>query len=213
VSVIGCLFAHNRERNPRLKGATRTVVVNNLIYNWGAQCIGVGTKGNDVYLTAARSAVVGNVAVEGGDTASSVFVENLDTGADVYLLDNLARRRSGADIELSNRGVSLLTRPPLWPAALRYAPVRDAARAPAHGRRPTRAARSDRQPHRGLGHPRHGRPDQQPEQRRRLSCARRATSRAHGPEGGDPRRRWLDALPRAGRGARARHDAFEAVLR
>ncbi len=42
VVITGCLYAHNRERNPRLKGGTRAVVDGNVMYNWGSACIGVG---------------------------------------------------------------------------------------------------------------------------------------------------------------------------
>src|SRR5882724_2970817 len=34
VLITGCLYAHNRERNPRLKGATTAIVAANVMYNW-----------------------------------------------------------------------------------------------------------------------------------------------------------------------------------
>jgi hypothetical protein len=113
VAVIGCLYAHNRERNPRLKGSSRAVVVNNLIYNWGSACIGMGSMGNDVMLTKAQASIIGNVGIRGTNTAREVLVANVDVGATAYVADNLARNRAGSDLTLVDPGIERPANPPL----------------------------------------------------------------------------------------------------
>jgi hypothetical protein len=39
VLIIGNLFAHNRERNPLLKGGARAILINNFIYNPGSRAV------------------------------------------------------------------------------------------------------------------------------------------------------------------------------
>ncbi|MBD3418540.1 MAG: hypothetical protein GF398_00330 [Chitinivibrionales bacterium] len=69
VSVIRSLFMHNWDRNPACKGRTRTLLVNNVVYNPGANAI-VGTMGT--YYGGTRSiriAAVGNVLKSGANTS------------------------------------------------------------------------------------------------------------------------------------------------
>ena len=89
VVIEGCLYAHNEERNPRLKGGVTAVIRDSVMYNWGSGCIGVGARGNDRVLTPAEAVITGNVAIPGPDTRSKVFVKGLDPGARVTLRDNL----------------------------------------------------------------------------------------------------------------------------
>ncbi|HET8645679.1 MAG TPA: glycoside hydrolase family 88 protein, partial [Vicinamibacteria bacterium] len=57
VAIKHSLYAHNRDRNPRLKGGTRAVFSGNLVYNWGSSCVGVGTRGNRRRLEPAEAVV------------------------------------------------------------------------------------------------------------------------------------------------------------
>jgi hypothetical protein len=90
VSITGSLFAHNRERNPRLKGGTTATIMGNVMYNWGNQLIGVSARGNERMLTGAEATITGNVAIAGPDTKSLVFVKHLDEGGKVTLRENVA---------------------------------------------------------------------------------------------------------------------------
>jgi hypothetical protein len=90
VTITGSLYAHNRERNPRLKGGTSATIAGNVMYDWGNQCIGVGARGNDEVLSRAEATITGNVAIPGPDTRSKVFVKHLDEGGKVVLRDNVA---------------------------------------------------------------------------------------------------------------------------
>lgn len=90
VAIHGCVFAHNRERNPRLKGGTSAAVMNSVMYNWGSACIGVGAMGNRRMLAPAEAVVSGNVAIAGPDTRNRVFIRSNDAGGRVALGHNVA---------------------------------------------------------------------------------------------------------------------------
>lgn len=89
VVIEGCLFAHNRERNPRVKGGASAVVRDSVMYNWGSACVGVGVRGNARLLTPAEVVLEGNVAIAGPDTRGKFFVKGVDPGGRVWLRDNL----------------------------------------------------------------------------------------------------------------------------
>jgi hypothetical protein len=108
VTIVGCLYAHNRERNPRLKGGTRAVVAQNVMYNWGSACVGVGARGNRKMLAPAEAVVVDNVAIAGPDTHGKVFVKSVDPGGRVFLRGNVV------DVPLADDGVVKLSAPPSW---------------------------------------------------------------------------------------------------
>lgn len=65
VSVIRCLFAHNTERHPLIKGDTTTLIVNNIVYNPGELAIhfsdpeGVGP---------CAATLINNTVIAGPDT-------------------------------------------------------------------------------------------------------------------------------------------------
>lgn len=88
VEIDGCLFAHNRERNPRFKGGTTGVVKNSVMYNWGSACVGVGARGDKKMLAPAEVTLDGNVAIAGRDTRAKVFVKQMDEGGRVTLGKN-----------------------------------------------------------------------------------------------------------------------------
>jgi hypothetical protein len=126
VEIVGCLYASNRERNPRLKGGSRALVAHNVVYNWGAACVGMGAHGNREQLEGAEAALLGNLAVAGPDTRSLAFVKAVDPGAAAYASGNVAVDANGAPLLLAEPGVSLLEAPPGWtrlPAALEVAEV------------------------------------------------------------------------------------------
>jgi hypothetical protein len=198
VAIIGCLYAHNRERNPRLKGSTTAVVADSLMYDWGSACVGVGARGNRKMLKPAEALLAGNVAIAGVDTRSRVFVKSVDPGGRVFLRDDAAVDATGAALPMADGGVVQLAAAPVWAPRLRISePWQSAARVlrtagsrPAH-RDPidTRIVRSvidgtgriiDSQEEVG-GYP-----------------VRAATAHALVvPDGVEARRRWLDELSSA----------------
>ena len=66
VVIEGCLYAHNRERNPRLKGGAAAIVRDSVMYNWGSACVGVGARGNQ------EDARTGGGGARGGTSRSRV---------------------------------------------------------------------------------------------------------------------------------------------
>lgn len=194
VVITGCLYAHNRERNPRLKGGTTAVVTGNVMYNWGAACVGVGKHGNRQTLQPSETILAGNVAIAGPDTRSQVLVKSVDPGGRVFLRDNVALAANGSPIAMKDDGVAELPAPSAlprmdpWDAAAHV--LRSAGSRPAH-RDPidARIVRSvidgtgsiiDSQRQVG-GYP------------VRASTKRELTV----PDGIDARRRWLDELSRS----------------
>ncbi|HEX8154227.1 MAG TPA: right-handed parallel beta-helix repeat-containing protein [Thermoanaerobaculia bacterium] len=114
VLITGSLYAHNRERNPRLKGGATALLAENVMYDWGSACVGMGAKGNDKVLAPAEAILVGNVAIAGADTRKNpVFVRGLDPGAKAYLQDNVAVSATGTPLPLQDESI----------VALPFAPV------------------------------------------------------------------------------------------
>ena len=105
VRIEGCLYAHNVERNPRLKGGTTTTVLDSVMYNWVSGCVGIGARGNDKILTPAEVTLAGNVAIAGPDTRTRIFVKGLDPGGRAILGDNLAVTATGAPLRMTDVNV------------------------------------------------------------------------------------------------------------
>jgi len=193
VVITGCLYAHNRERNPRLKGGTTAIVAANVMYNWGSACVGVGRHGNRKTLQPSETVLVGNMAIAGSDTHARLFVKSVDPGGRVFLRDNVAVGANGMAIPLKDDGVAPLpasTLPAIspWDAAaqvLRTAGARPARRDPIDARIVRSVIEGsgkiiDSQEQAG-GYP-----------------VRALTTRALSvPDGVDARRKWLDELSRA----------------
>jgi hypothetical protein len=142
VVITGCLYAHNRERNPRLKGGTKAIVAANVMYNWGSACVGVGEHGNRKTLQPSETILIGNVAIAGSDTHTRLFVKSVDPGGRVFLRDNVALGTNGTSIPMTDDGVAPLPSPRLpdihpWDAAaqvLRTAGARPSRRDPIDAR-------------------------------------------------------------------------------
>jgi hypothetical protein len=90
-TLAGNLFADMQSRNP-MTAASRTVIVNNLIYNWGNTAIDLQSRG-----LVTQNSVVGNVFMRGPDTSGDhapiglrADSATLQPGAKVFLSDNLA---------------------------------------------------------------------------------------------------------------------------
>lgn len=88
VLIEGCVYAHNMERNPRLKGGSSAVVRDSVMYNCGSACVGIGARGNDAMLTPAEVTLVGNTVIPGPNSEAKVFVKSHDPGGRVIARDN-----------------------------------------------------------------------------------------------------------------------------
>jgi hypothetical protein len=114
VAILGCLYAHDGQRNPRLKGGTTSIVLDTLMYDWGTACVGVGANGNRRMLQPAETLLAGNVAIAGPHTQSRLFVKSVDPGGRAFLRDNVVVDERGAPLPPTDEGVVQLPRPPRW---------------------------------------------------------------------------------------------------
>ncbi len=89
VVIDGCVYAHNTERNPRVKGGASALVRDSVMYNWASACVGVGVRGNDEMLSPAEVTLVGNTAIPGPNTKGKFFVKGVDPGGRAIVADNL----------------------------------------------------------------------------------------------------------------------------
>jgi hypothetical protein len=88
VVITGCVYANNRERNPRLKGGTTSTISGNVMYNWGSACIGIGSRGNQRTLQPAEALITDNVAIPGPDTRFRRLIKDVDPGGHATLRNN-----------------------------------------------------------------------------------------------------------------------------
>jgi pectate lyase len=128
------LYAHNYERNPLLKGGVHAAVVNNVIFDPGAQAIHYNLM--DLEWTgkpfqAGELTAVGNVFRAGFSTLpDTAFLTIGGVGdLDFYGRDNIAVGRTGEPRRMFGRyttspaKIVQLKRPPVWPAGLQVLPA------------------------------------------------------------------------------------------
>ena len=93
ISLLGNIFAHNRNRNPVLQGDVSGLIANNIIYNKGWEAIAlIDGYGNGPSLIS----IVGNVVIPGPSTGTGSFVskglviyDTVKTGTKVFVSDNV----------------------------------------------------------------------------------------------------------------------------
>ncbi|WP_153067107.1 pectate lyase family protein [Steroidobacter cummioxidans] len=134
-TLAGNLFANMESRNP-MTAASRTVIVNNLIYNWANTAVDLQSRG-----LVTQNSVVGNVFVRGPDTWSRTApiglrgdASTLRSGAKVFLSDNVLHGASStSDAWASSLAGSIYgslnltnfksTSPLAWPASMTTLPT------------------------------------------------------------------------------------------
>ena len=134
VLIYRNLYAHNYERNPLLKGGARAAVVNNLIFNPGAQAIHYnlmdlewGTKPR----VAGGLSAVGNVLRAGFSTRDDIAFLTIGGVGDLnyHGRDNIAVGRRGKPLPMYGRYTTSaakiveLPRPHIWPVGLPVLPA------------------------------------------------------------------------------------------
>jgi hypothetical protein len=128
------LYAHNYERNPLLKGGAQAAVVNNLIFNPGAQAVHYNLM--DLEWTGKQPVTgeltaVGNVLRAGFSTRDDIAFLTIGGVGDLryHGRDNLAVGRSGKPLPMfgryttSNAKIVEAQRPIVWPAGLDVLPA------------------------------------------------------------------------------------------
>lgn len=129
-TLAGNLFTDMQSRNP-MTAATRTVIVNNVIYNWGNTAVDLQSRG-DVTV----NSVVGNVFIPGPSTSGSskpigLWADSatLQPGAKVFISDNDGPSKTADPWSLAGAIYGTLTlanykssSPQAWPAGMTTLP-------------------------------------------------------------------------------------------
>lgn len=128
------LYAHNYERNPLLKGGVHAAVVNNVIFDPGAQAIHYNLM--DLEWTGkpfqpGELSAVGNVFRAGFSTLPDTTFLSIGGAGDLdyYGRDNIAVGRTGEPRKMFGRYTTTsatiiqLKQPPVWPAGLQVLPA------------------------------------------------------------------------------------------
>ncbi|HEX2833127.1 MAG TPA: right-handed parallel beta-helix repeat-containing protein [Thermoanaerobaculia bacterium] len=136
VLIEGCVYAHNHERNPRVKGGASATVLDSVMYDWVSAAVGVGVKGNRKMLTPAEVTLAGNLAIAGPSTKTKVFVKGVDPGGRAFLRDNLLFGIAAHDERVIASEAPIASRDPRQAAerALKTAGARPARRDPIDAR-------------------------------------------------------------------------------
>jgi hypothetical protein len=134
VLIYRNLYAHNYERNPLLKGGARVAMVNNLIFDPGAQAIHYNLMDLEWGLRPHQKGqltAVGNVLRGGFSTRPDVAFLTIGGVGDLeyHGRDNLAVDRAGKPLPMFGRYTTSPARivelpaPPLWPDGLDLLPA------------------------------------------------------------------------------------------
>jgi pectate lyase len=132
-TLAGNLFTDMQSRNP-MTAATRTAIVNNVIYNWGYTAVDLQSRG-DVTV----NSVVGNVFIPGLNTSSNykpiglrADSSTLQPGAKVYISDNAGPSATSDPWSLAGSIYGSLTlsnyktsTPQAWPSGMTTLPSSD----------------------------------------------------------------------------------------
>ncbi len=93
ISVHNNLFAHNNERNPRIKAGTEVEFANNIVYNWGgksgwymANLSDMDNSQNPIKLN-----FMGNYYIAGNNSpkAKTIFAQGVVKSTKIYVKDNI----------------------------------------------------------------------------------------------------------------------------
>lgn len=128
------VYAHNYERNPLLKGGVHAAVVNNLIFDPGAQAIHynlMDLEWGDRPHQLGQLSAVGNVLRAGFSTRDDIAFLTIGGVGDLsyYGRDNLAVDRQGRPLPMFGRYTTSpariieTERPPVWPEGLAVLPI------------------------------------------------------------------------------------------
>jgi pectate lyase len=137
LAIVGNLYFSNNDRHPLFKGGARGIVVNNYVANpgrWAMQySLNAGEWGTNPYQNG-QMAIVGNVFTYGPSTPADVpLLRASGVGpVDVYMNDNVAKTRDGADAPSVGGTVANIINvatPPIWPEGFQATPAGDVANA------------------------------------------------------------------------------------
>lgn len=104
VAVEGCLFAHNRRRNPVFRDGATGIAVNNVIYDPGSA---------GIHFDDCRVSVVGNLLIHGPSTEPGLAM--IEGSGEAYVEDNFAIGIGGSPETIEQAGeFQHLAMRPVW---------------------------------------------------------------------------------------------------
>lgn len=127
MAILGNLYANENDRHPRLKGGTRSIVANNVVYNFDT-AVRLGddaeTNADDEYPT--QASLVGNVYRPGDNTPTDSPIVDINDEDDVKpvkisLDDNVLQGPLSMLPENPDPRLTVVDEPPVWPDA--FTPV------------------------------------------------------------------------------------------
>jgi pectate lyase len=126
IAVIGCIYAHNDDRNPYFKADATGVVVNNLIYNPGTRAVSANYvtseyRGQNERPRLARLSVVGNVMIHGQNTRWKLPL--VSGRGEIYLEDNIALDGRGRSVRVASSTLAIADARPVWASDLTPVPA------------------------------------------------------------------------------------------
>ncbi len=118
ILIWGNLYAHNKDRNAYFKGGTRGIFANNYIYNPGKSAIKyalLNDEWEDRPRQTGKLTVIGNV-MQLGLSSADIPMLMVDNGpCQVYLEDNIARKRNGEEaLVFFGDSAKLVSGKPIW---------------------------------------------------------------------------------------------------
>ena len=134
ILLVANLYAHNYERGPLLKGGTRAVIVNDLIYDPGQRAIHynlMAEEWGDHPWQIGQLAVVGTVLRAGLATVPHIAFLEIGGYGDLeyYGKDNIAANQIGEPLPMLGRYTTSpakivpVNKPPLWPPFVSVMPA------------------------------------------------------------------------------------------
>lgn len=134
ISLIGCLFAHNSMRNPRISDG-KVLMANSVVYNWGEGkdefkgdlanynfVVHLGDNGESPEIP--EVSFVGNVGLSGPNSKARHFLmgHKKEQGK-AYMRDNIILDVAGKPLFESDERIIALDAPPLWPQGFEAIPA------------------------------------------------------------------------------------------
>jgi len=116
IAFVGNLWAHNKNRNPAMKGDTSSVVLNNVMYNSGYWYMYFA---DDFKQGGSLASIVGNVFIPGPDTPVTAkalaILPSVKKGSKIFLRDNLY---PGVFSTNEAKFDPMVSSPPVWDPSL-----------------------------------------------------------------------------------------------